>query len=234
MNSNITTIAFDADDTLWVNEPYFRESEDEVANILSDYKSRDEILDILLHTNVNNIPKYGYGVKGFILNLVEAVDTITEGTASFELLKRVLQVGIKQLDMPMVLIPGVEETLQYLQDKYRLVVATKGDLQEQKAKFVKSGLSHFFSHFEVMDEKTEENYRTLLNTLNCKPENFLMVGNSLKSDILPVLNIGANAVHIPFHSTWAHELIKEEINSNRLTKLTDIKQIIQFTETPNH
>lgn len=225
MNNNITVIAFDADDTLWINEPYFQEAEKEFCILLEDYLPQHSVSQELLKTEMNNLHLYGYGVKGFMLCMIETVSKVSNGTAPLSLINKTIEIGHELLQKPIVLLDGVTETLEHLKGNYRLVVATKGDLLDQERKLKKSGLQEYFHHIEIMSDKKESDYQKLLKHLDCKPENFLMLGNSIKSDILPILEIGGSAAHIPYHVTWVHEqhdLNIEHSNFMELEKLNDI------------
>lgn len=211
MKNKITVIAFDADDTLWVNEPYFRETEERFADLLEDFMPRHSIMAELYKTEVANLPLYGYGIKGFMLSMIQTAMQVTMGKIDPIIVEKVLELGKEMLNKPIELLDGVEEVLKALHAKYRLVVATKGDLLDQQRKLTKSGLDHYFHHIEIMSDKQEKDYQKLIRHLDCKPEEFMMLGNSLKSDILPVLNIGGHAVHIPYHTTWIHESIDHTI-----------------------
>lgn len=226
MFSNIKVIAFDADDTLWVNEPYFREAEEQFCSLLEDYLPHHSVSQELYKTEMANLPLYGYGIKSVILSMIETVLRVTENTASPEILHKVIQYGQELLNKPIELLDGVETVLQSLHGKYRLVVATKGDLLDQERKLKKSGLEHYFHHIEIMSDKQEKDYRKLLKHLDCKPEEFLMLGNSLKSDVLPVLALEGNAVHIPYHITWEHERIDHTIEHPRFCQFNSISEIL--------
>lgn len=179
----------------------------------------------LLKTEIDNLPLYGYGIKGFMLSMIETVLRITEGKVNPEVINKAIQLGQEMLNKPIELLDGVEEVLKALHGKYRLVVATKGDLLDQQRKLTKSGLDHYFHHIEIMSDKQERDYQKLMKHLDCKPEEFLMLGNSLKSDVLPVLAVGGHAVHIPFHTTWVHERIDHTIehpNFYQMERLADI------------
>ena len=226
MNNKISVIAFDADDTLWANEPYFREAEDQFAGLLEDSLPRHSIVSELYKTEVANLPLYGYGIKGFMLSMIETVLKITNGKANPEVLKKVLELGQEMLGKPVELLDGVEDVLKALNGKFRLVVATKGDLLDQQRKLTKSGLDHYFHHIEIMSDKQEQDYRKLLKHLDCKPEEFLMLGNSLKSDVLPVLAIGGHAAHIPYHTTWVHEHIDHTINHPNFYQMDSLAEVL--------
>jgi len=201
MNPKI--IAFDADDTLFVNETYFEETEKKFYGLMSDYHSSQSLSLELLKTQVGNLPLYGYGIKGYILSMIETAIRVSDGTISVNGIERITELGKELIQKPIELLDGVEETLAELHGKYKLVVATKGDLKDQQRKLHDSGLGHYFHHIEVMADKQEVNYEKLLKRLEIESSEFFMVGNSLKSDVLPVLNIGGYAVHVPFHTTWA-------------------------------
>ncbi len=225
---NLKVIAFDADDTLWVNEPYFRHTEEQFYNLLSGYSSQHSLERELLRTEIDNLTLYGYGIKGFMLSMIETALTVSENNIGIEVIERILELGKEMLNQPIELLDGVEEVLKSLKDRYRLVVATKGDLLDQERKLRKSGLSHYFHHIEIMSEKDNDNYLKLIKHLDIRPEELMMVGNSLKSDILPVLNVGGYAVHVPYHVTWAHEQIEHTIDNERFKSVVAITEVLQL------
>jgi putative hydrolase of the HAD superfamily len=208
---NLKVIAFDADDTLFVNEPYFQETEEKFCTLMQDYLSHQGLSQELFRIEIDNLKIYGYGIKAYILSMIEAAMKISNNTISVEVIEKIIDYGKELLAKPIELLEGVEETLQELHGKYKLVVATKGDLLDQRRKLHNSGLGKYFHHIEVMSDKQEIDYSDLLKRLEIKPEEFFMIGNSLKSDVLPVLGIGGYAVHIPFHTTWAHERIDHKV-----------------------
>jgi len=227
MNSSFKVIAFDADDTLFINEPYFDEAEEKFCALLSDYLSKQGLSQALFQTQISNLPLYGYGVKGYILSMVQTAYVVSNHTASTKVIEKIIEIGKDLLQKPIVLLDGIEEALQQLHGKYKLVVATKGDLKDQHRKLHLSGLGPFFHHIEVMSEKEELDYEKLLKRLEIAPDEFLMIGNSLKSDVLPVLNIGGTAVHVPFHTTWAHERIDHEIVHPKFYKAEKVSEIVE-------
>ena len=180
----------------------------------------------LYRIEMKNLPLYGYGIKAFILCMIETILEVTNQTASPELLYKAIQYGQEMLQKPIELLDGVESTLQQLKGKYRLVVATKGDLLDQERKLKKSGLAHYFHHIEIMSDKKESDYEKLLRHLDCPADQFLMIGNSLKSDVLPVLNIGGYAAHVPFHTTWAHEKIELSIDNPKFFEIASLSNLI--------
>ena len=225
---DIKVIAFDADDTLWVNEPYFRQTEEAFYSLLGEFSSQHELERDLLRIEIENIPLYGYGIKGFMLSMIETAMMVTHNTLSAEIVGKILDLGKQMLNQPIEILDGVEEVLKALKGNYRLVVATKGDLLDQERKLKKSGLAHYFHHIEVMSEKDDANYLKLIRHLDIPPGSFLMVGNSLKSDILPVLNVGGYGVHVPYHITWAHEHIEQRVESPKFRSLESVREIVKF------
>lgn len=225
----IKVIAFDADDTLWVNEPYFRESEMEFCNLLKNGMSIEEVTEELFATEIGNIPLYGYGTKAFILSMIETSLKITKGNVSSEKIQAIISLGKQQMNKSIELLDGVVEVLESLQGKYKLIVATKGDLLDQERKLEKSGLLKYFHHIEVMSDKKENDYKKLMQHLDIYSNEFLMVGNSLKSDILPVLNLGGKAVHVPFHTTWEHEMVsEEELQKAGVSEIQNIRELLSL------
>jgi len=228
---NIKVIAFDADDTLFVNEPYFAETEEKFLELMQDYLSRQSLSQELFKIEIDNLGLYGYGIKAYTLSMIEAALRISDNTINVDAVAKIIDYGKELLQRPIELLEGVDQTLEALFGKYKLVVATKGDLLDQRRKLHNSGLGKYFHHIEVMSDKKDQDYLDLVKRLDIKPEEFFMIGNSLKSDVLPVLNIGGHAVHIPFHTTWAHERIDHEVshpNFRALEKISDILPIFNL------
>lgn len=225
---NIKVIAFDADDTLWVNETYFREAEERFAELLSGYETKNKIDQELFKMEIKNLKLYGYGIKGFMLSMIESALDLSNNKISHATLLQLLHLGKEMIAKPVELLDGVEEVLAQLKDKYRLIVLTKGDLLDQERKITRSGLSSYFHHVEVLSDKKEANYKSLLEHLNIDVNEFLMIGNSLKSDVLPIVNIGAAAVHVPFHTTWAHEEVSIEKQTNNYLTISSITDILKY------
>ncbi|MGY5353732.1 HAD family hydrolase [Wenyingzhuangia sp. IMCC45467] len=222
-------IAFDADDTLWVNEPYFREAEDQFAKLLSIYETENKIQQELYKVIINNIPLYGYGVKSCILSMIQCATELSNNQLPANITQKILTIGKDMLTKPIELLSGIEEVLEYLSKKYKLIVLTKGDLLDQEKKLERSGLLKYFHHVEVMSEKNTEGYIKILNHLEIQPKEFLMIGNSLKSDVLPVLNIGAEAIHIPFYSIWKFETVDKKILETQQYKTLDsVKKLVNI------
>lgn len=223
---NIKVIAFDADDTLWVNEPFFQETEKKFYELMGDYLPAHSLAKELFKIEIDNLDVYGYGIKAYILSMIEAALHISENTISVAAIGKILEYGKDMLEKPVELLEGVEEALKALHGKYKLVVATKGDLKDQHRKLHDSGLGHYFHHIEVMSDKQKIDYEKMLKRLEIEPSEFLMIGNSLKSDVLPVLEIGGHACHIPFHTTWLHEQIDHTIVHENFKEAENIAQLL--------
>ena len=229
MYKDIKVIAFDADDTLWVNETYFRDAENEFAKLLNDYETENKIHQELFKKEIENLKHYGYGVKGFMLSMIECALELSNNQLDTNLINKIIEIGKDMLEKPIELLNGVEEVLQALHGKYKLIVATKGDLLDQERKLDKSGILKYFHHLEVMSEKKVPDYKKLIGHLDINPSELLMIGNSLKSDVLPLLEIGASAIHIPFHTTWAHEMVSEkQAQSKDFKTLSKIKEVLAY------
>lgn len=230
MFKNIKVIAFDADDTLWVNETYFREAEETFAELISKYETKNKIDQELFKTEIKNLGIYGYGIKGFVLSMVECALELSNYKLPQKTIEKILDIGKEMLAQPIELLDGVEEVLSNLQGKYKLIVATKGDLLDQEKKLEKSNLLKYFHHIEVMSDKKEKDYLKLMKHLEVEPSELLMIGNSLKSDVLPLVALGASAIHIPFHTTWAHEEVtseeKNDASYKTISKITDIQKFL--------
>jgi putative hydrolase of the HAD superfamily len=229
MSNKIKVIGFDADDTLWVNEPYYRETEDKFCELLKEYLPKKAIEEELFNVEINNLELYGYGIKAFTLSLIETALKISANQVPTSTIKKIVEMGKEQLLMPNHLLDGVNHVLESLKPNYKLIVATKGDLLDQERKLKNSNLIQYFHHIEIMSDKQENNYKDLLKNLDIEPNEFLMVGNSLKSDILPVLNLGGYGVFIPFHITWQHEHVDEkEVSNPRFYKVNALSDLLEI------
>lgn len=226
MQSNYKVIAFDADDTLWENENFFRQTEEKFCAMLSEFSTSDETMKELFAIEMQNLKEYGYGTKGFVLSMIETALKITGNKVPQKTLEQIIKLGKAQINQPVKIIDGVVDTLQYLRDKnYKLIVATKGDLLDQERKLKKSELEVYFHHVEVMSNKKTADYQKLIRHLEIDPKDFLMVGNSYKSDIEPVIQLGASAIHIPYHITWIHEQTEKMEKHPHWLKLKTIAEI---------
>lgn len=228
--SNIRVIGFDADDTLWVNETYFREAEEKFAELLENYETKNKIDQELFKMEMQNLGLYGYGIKGFVLSMIETALELSNNKIPQTTITTILDLGKNMITRPVELLNGVEEVLKKLEKDYRLIVLTKGDLLDQERKLDRSGLSTYFHHVEVLSDKKEENYSNLLEHLEVPVNEFLMIGNSLKSDVLPIVNIGAKAIHVPFHTTWAHEEVSLENYTNNHLTVNNITEILKHVK----
>ncbi|WP_415717257.1 HAD family hydrolase [Maridesulfovibrio sp.] len=229
----IKAVAFDADDTLWVNETYFGEAKSAAARLFSSYVPEDKFLEMLEQTQTCNIPAFGYGVKSFVLSMIEAANKIVPGKIKSSELDSLIALGRDMLTKPVELIAGVKDVLHVLEPDYRLFMITKGDFAEQKRKIVLSGMSDFFEHIEILPEKDEAAYERILSEHDINPNEFLMVGNSVKSDVLPVVCIGASAAHIPFHTTWVHEVVcEDDMRGRDYVELNNISELLPLLTRP--
>lgn len=202
----VEIIAFDGDDTLWHNETLFSVTQEKFRDLLRPYVAEADIDASLYATEIRNLALFGYGIKGFTLSMIETAIEISEGRVTAADIHTLIGHGKAMLDHPVELLDGVQEIVDSLCEKYRVMVITKGDLFDQESKIARSGLADLFWKIEIVSEKDPASYRRILEAHEIAPEGFLMVGNSVKSDILPVLEIGGRAVHIPYHVTWAHEV----------------------------
>ena len=225
---NIKVVAFDADDTLWHNESYFQEVEHKFCALLEEYLPQHTVERELLKTEIDNISLYGYGIKAFMLSMIETAIRISDSTIRVTVIEKIIELGKEMLDKPIDKLEGVDEVLLSLKGKYRLVVATKGDLLDQERKLKKSGLEHYFHHTEIMSEKAEADYVKLIKHLDIQPSEFLMVGNSLKSDVLPVISIGGHGFHVPYHITWGHEKIEKTIEHRNFKEFKKLTEILEY------
>ncbi|MBT8257514.1 MAG: HAD family hydrolase [Bacteroidia bacterium] len=229
--SHIKVIGFDADDTLWVNETYFREAELEFAALLGQFETANKIDQELFKKEMENLELYGYGVKAFVLSMVESALELSNNMVSPDTVNKILGIGKSMLNKPVELLDGVEEVLKFLSQRYRLILATKGDLLDQERKLEKSGLTEYFHHIEILSDKKESNYSKLLNHLDITPSEFLMIGNSLKSDILPLIHLKAHAIHVPFHTTWAHEEVTEiETDGKHYMTVSSLREVLNILD----
>ena len=226
---NNLIIGFDADDTLWINEPYYRETEKEFSHLLSEYCQEETAIKELLKIEIENIPLYGFGAKGFTLSLIETALHLSSNQISQKKIGNIIQLCKDLINKPIILLEGVEETLGKLFSKgFGMVVASKGDLLDQRRKLEKSGLEKYFDHIEIMSDKKERDYLDMTERLGIRTGNFIMIGNSLKSDILPVIKIGGRAVHIPYHTTWEHE--KAEVSDKEKDRYTEVEHISEIID----
>ena len=204
-------IAFDADDTLWHNESNFQATEKQFAQLLGPHHDEEVVRKRLFETESRNLRHFGYGVKGFILSMIETAIELTDGEIRGRDIHQIVAWGRDMLQAPVELLEGVRETVEVLSRNYRLMLLTKGDLFDQESKLARSGMGELFSAVEIVSEKNVETYRAIMRRHGVEPRQFLMIGNSLKSDVLPALEAGASAIHVPYFTTWAHEQVPDEL-----------------------
>lgn len=222
-------IAFDADDTLWHNEPLYRDIQQHVSAMLTQYHEPDWVMQRLYETEIRNLGHYGYGAKGFTLSLIETAIELTEGRISGGEIQQIIELTKAMLRAPIELLDGVRETIEQLSATHELMVITKGDLFDQEAKLARSGLGEHFRRIEIVPTKTPEVYAAIAAKYQLAPERWLMVGNSLKSDVLPVLAAGGHAVYIPYLTTWEHERVpEEELDGKHFHELAHIGELPEW------
>lgn len=229
--AQLKTIAFDADDTLWVNEPIFTNTRLKFEELLSHYLTFDESLEAELYeVEKRNLRLFGYGIKGFMLSMIESGLELTDYRLSGKDIQSIIDLGKEMLTHPVEVLPGIRETLEHLSKTYQLMIITKGDLWDQENKIARSGLADFFDIIEIVSEKDIKTYQEVLNRNQVNINEFLMIGNSLKSDILPICELGGRAIHIPFHDTWQHEVVHtsryETIEYFKITHVSKAVDII--------
>lgn len=201
----LTTIGFDADDTLWQNEAFFRLTQDRFTELLSDYAEKDHLHDRLLAAERRNLGHYGFGVKGFTLSMIETAIEVTEGRVAASVIAELMAAGRDMLAHPIELLPHAKEAVTAASQSHKVLLITKGDLLDQERKLAQSGLGDLFHGVEIVSDKTPATYRQIFARHGVVPETSMMVGNSLKSDVLPVLDVGGWGVHVPHGLTWALE-----------------------------
>ncbi|WPZ09606.1 HAD family hydrolase [Roseivirga spongicola] len=226
----IKTIAFDADDTLWVNEPIFTDTRLKFEEILGKYISINENLEMELYSvESRNLKLFGYGIKGFTLSMVESALELTNYAIKGKDIERIIFLGKEMLEHPVQVLPDIEEVLDILENHYHLMIITKGDLWDQENKIARSGLMRYFDTVEIVSEKNVATYREVLKRNSINATEFLMIGNSLKSDVLPVIEMGAQAIHIPFHDTWTHEMVdKSEVNELTYIEMSSVSKLPEY------
>jgi len=220
-------IAFDADDTLWHNETLYSITQDKFKQLLSRYRSTSGIDQELYETEMRNLQYYGYGIKAFTLSMIETAIELTGAQIQGREIREIIGFAREMLKAPVQLLEGTVDVIRTLSASHQLMIITKGDLFDQESKIARSGLASYFGRVEIVSHKTEETYRALLARHKLRPERFLMVGNSLRSDILPVVAVGSQAVYIPYHLTWAHEVVANPLEEAQdgYFRLEDIRQL---------
>lgn len=232
----IDIIAFDADDTLWHNEPVYRKAQEKFKRLLSKYLSLDHLDQQLLHRETQNIPYFGYGVKSFTLSMIQTAAELTSGCIDGQDILTIIDYAREMLDARMELLDYVAETIQQLASRYPLMIITKGDLLDQRRKLAHSGLEAYFQWVEVVIDKTPETYQSLFKVHHIEPSRFVMIGNSLRSDILPIAQLGGHAVYVPYELTWEHEQVTEHLtlagNYHEIENLSHLPALISTLDQP--
>ena len=232
-NRRFEIIALDADDTLWHNETLYHGAQDKFRQLLARYAPPEVINETLYATEVGNLPHFGYGIKSFTLSMLETAVTLVDGDLAGHEVQTIINLAKEMVNAPTELLEHVAEVVPQLAQTHPLMLLTKGDLLDQEAKLARSGLAGYFSHVEIVSHKTGETYAAILDKYRLRPGQFLMAGNSLKSDVLPVVELGGTAVYIPYHLTWAHETVADPVRQDylELDHIGQLPDLIQTLET---
>jgi putative hydrolase of the HAD superfamily len=233
---SISVLAFDGDDTLWHNESRFNLTQTALRDLLRRHVPNADVDSHLFDVEMRNLSLYGYGVKAFTLSMLETAIELTDGRIPASDLQVILGWGKRMLTEPTELLDGVEATLKEVSVRHSLLLITKGDLFDQESKLARSGLADMFSGVEILSDKNIDAYRSLLKRRGIRPDEFVMVGNSLRSDIAPVVALGARAVHIPYHVTWNHEQVPEDSLPRtgwyRLGGISELAALLESIDQP--
>jgi len=221
----LTTIGFDADDTLWQNEQFYRLTEQQFTELLADYGESETISHGLLEAEKRNLRHYGFGIKGFTLSMIETAIEITHGKVRTAVITQILDIGRDLLSHPVETLPHARETLEALAGNYLLVLITKGDLFDQERKLAQSGLGDLFDAVEIVSDKNASTYRRIFSKVGDGPERAMMIGNSLKSDIVPALAAGSYGVFVPHELTWTLEHVEEPTEAPRFRKIGHLGEL---------
>ncbi|ODT06098.1 MAG: HAD family hydrolase [Mesorhizobium sp. SCN 65-20] len=221
----LTTIGFDADDTLWQNEQFFRMTERHFAALLAEHGEADQLTARLLEAEKRNLGAYGFGIKGFTLSMIETAIEVTDGRVPAEVIGKILAAGRDMLSHPIETLPHVHDTLEGLAGRYRLVLITKGDLFDQERKLAQSGLGDFFEAVEIVSDKSRPTYERIFARHGDGPAQSMMVGNSLKSDVVPAIEAGSWGVYVPHDLTWVYEHVEEPAGAERFRKLQHLGEL---------
>lgn len=227
-SSHLSTIGFDADDTLWQNEQFFRLTERHFAELLAEHGEQEQLMARLLDTEKRNLGTYGFGIKGFTLSMIETAIEVTEGRVPARVIEQILAAGREMLSHPIETLPHVHDTLEALAGRYRLVLITKGDLFDQERKLAQSGLGDFFDAVEIVSDKSRPTYERIFARHGDGAARSMMVGNSLKSDVVPTIEAGSWGVYIPHDLTWAYEHVDEPTDAVRFRKLPHLGELSEL------
>ena len=230
MPGKVQTIGFDADDTLWQNERFFHITQARFADLLADYTERDHLMDRLLQAEKRNIGHYGFGIKGFMLSMIETAIEVTDGQVPATVISQILAAGQEMLSHPIHLLPHAQEAVERLADSHRMVLITKGDLLDQERKLAQSGLGDLFHGVEIVSHKTPAIYARVFAHHGDGPESAMMVGNSMKSDVLPAIEAGAFGTHVPHGLTWELEHAEAPTGHPRFHEIPDLSALPALIE----
>lgn len=226
----LSTIAFDADDTLWHSERVFRLTEERFAALLAEYVETDGLSQRLLETEKRNLQYYGFGRKGFVLSMIETAIDVTDGKVPTAILRDLIDLGRDMAAHPIEILPDVRETLETVAERYRILLITKGDLLDQEQKLARSGLGELFQAVEIVSDKSQLTYQRIFTRHGDGPERSMMVGNSLKSDIVPAIEVGSWGIFIPHPLTWAHEHMDAPKDAPRFRQIERIGELISLLD----
>lgn len=231
MAHTVTTLAFDADDTLWHNERHFRMSEERFADLLKDYADPDHLAERLLAAEKKNVGHYGFGVKGFVLSMIETAIEVTEERVPARVIKELIASGQELLSYPIELMPGAGEVVEQMAGQYKLIVITKGDLLDQERKLAQSGLGEMFDGVEIVSDKTAAMYEQLFVKWSNGSSGAMMIGNSMKSDVIPAIEAGAWGVYVPSEITWALEHAEAPKESAKFREISSLHALPELLES---
>jgi len=223
---HLTTIGFDADDTLWQNEQFFRMTEERFRALLAGHMDADQLGARLLEAEKRNLGRYGFGIKGFMLSMIETAIEVSGGDVPASTIGDILGLGREMLAHPVETLPGVRETLQKLADSHRLVLITKGDLFDQERKLAASGLGELFDAVEIVSDKKADTYRRIFARHGDGPERAMMIGNSLKSDVVPAIEAGGWGVYVPHELTWVLEHVDAPVDQPKFREVSAIHDVL--------
>ena len=233
-NRPVSVIGFDADDTLWQNEQYYNLTESHFRSLLADYAEGNHVSDRLLEAEKRNLAHYGFGIKGFTLSMIETALEITEGRAPSSVISEILAIGRDLLSHPVECLPHARDALDALAGKYFLVLITKGDLFDQERKLAQSGLGDYFDAVEIVSDKTATTYRRIFGKHGEGPERSMMIGNSLKSDVVPAIAAGAWGVFVPHELTWVLEHVEKPEEAPRFREIPDLGHVPDLVANLQH
>lgn len=233
MGQNLTTIGFDADDTLWHNERFFQLTQGYFTDLLADHAERDHLLERLLEAEKRNIRHYGYGIKGFVLSMIETAIEVTEDRVPASVIRQLIEAGQEMLAHPIELLPHAREAIESVAATHQVVLITKGDLIDQERKLAQSGLGELFDGVEIVSEKTAQTYRNIFSQYGKGPATAMMVGNSMRSDVVAPLQAGCWGVYVPHGMVWEVERAETPVGNPRFRELQDLGQLAELVQELN-